>query len=123
MSATYDETLSTDTDKARSRIGDTDVTDALMSDEHIDAVLAWRGSVDAAVVYLAQELVARFARNPIRMSDNGTSIDMSENMKVWRQIAGDAQSSAAGGALTFVPATYTGDDTAGEFGRPLTFWP
>lgn len=120
---TYDDTLSTDKDKARSQIGDTDITDALMSDEHIEAVLTWKGSVALAVAYLAQELIARFARDPIRMTDNGATTDMTENMRIWRQLAGDAQAAASGGALSFVTANYTGEATTDEFARPPNYWP
>lgn len=123
MAATYDDTLPTDKDRARSLVGDTDVENALHSDEHIDAVLAMQGSVAAASSYLAQELVARFASNPIRKSASGVSVDYTENLRLWRQIAGEQQAQVAGGAITFVPANYTGDASTDEYARPPDYWP
>lgn len=90
MSATYDELLPTDLDRARSMTGDTTVEpeeDALHSDEHIEAVLTAEGSLAAAVAYLADELVARFAQEPVRMSDDGSTIDFSARIPVWQALA------------------------------------
>jgi hypothetical protein len=123
MTATYNDTLPTDLDRARSLIGDTDMTNALMSDEHVEAVLGYKGSLNAAVAYLATELVARFAKSPIRKSATGISVDYTENLKLWRQIAGDATAQEAGGSISFIPANYTGDEPTDEFSRPPWPWP
>lgn len=123
MSASYDDQLTTDLDKARSALGDTLTEDALHSDEHIEAVLTWKGSLAAAIVYLADELVARFARDPVRVSSNGKSIDYSGRLDAWRAIAGTARGDLSGGAIQLVNARYNESDTADEFARPPDYWP
>lgn len=125
MTATYDETLPTDKDKARSLLGDTDVepdANALHSDEHITAVLALEGSLNAAVVYLAKELIAKYAQEPIKITEQGRTIDLSERLRAWRGIVQDLQSQVSGGGLSFVPATYGAADSVDEFSRPPSYW-
>jgi len=125
MGATYDDALPTDRDRARSILGDTQdlPDDALLTDEHIDAVLAWQASLDGAVAFLAAELAARFARQPVRVTSNGKTVDYGERLAHWRTIAGEARADAAGGGLTMVPATYTDTATTDEFARPPDYWP
>ena len=45
MTWSYNENLSTDRDKVRFRIGDTDTDDQLLSNETIDAILVIRNDV------------------------------------------------------------------------------
>ncbi|HEU5097903.1 MAG TPA: hypothetical protein VFU22_02590 [Roseiflexaceae bacterium] len=90
MSATYNELLLTDLDRARSLLGDTIVSPAskaLHSDEHMAAVLEAEGSLAAGVAYLADELVTRFAQQPVRIADDGSSIDFSARIPVWQALA------------------------------------
>jgi hypothetical protein len=90
VSASYNELLETDLDRARSMLGDTVVepaSKALHSDEHITAVLTAEGSLTAAVAYLADELVTRFGQEPVRITDDGSTIDFSERIKAWRDLA------------------------------------
>lgn len=120
MAATYDDTLPTDKDRARSRIGDTIVdpeSAALHSDGHIDAVLTAQGSLEPAVVYLATELIARFAGEPVKVTVDGETVDYRDRLDIWRSIVAAAQTTIAGGGLQFVPATYGVDTSGDEFGR------
>lgn len=58
----YDDTLPTDLDKARARLGDTAATE-LLTDDHIEAVLSLYG-FNGGVAFLARELDMRFALQP-----------------------------------------------------------
>lgn len=126
MAATYDETLASDTDRARAMLGDTDVTDALFSDEHIAAVISAEGSLKAGVAFLADELVARFAQDPIKTTigeAGGTiSVDFSARIDAWRALASRSRADAAAGGLSFVTAAY-GADSSDEYARPPSYWP
>lgn len=121
--ATYNDALLSDLDKARAMLGDTDTGDPLLSNQHINAVIAIEGSLKAGVAALAEELIARFVRDPVKKSANGISVDYSDRLEEWRRIASNARTSAAGGALSFVRANYTGEATADEFARPPDYWP
>jgi hypothetical protein len=123
MPATYDDTLPTDRDKARSLIGDVNMDAPLMSDEHMDSVLSWQGSLQGAVAYLAQELIAKFSSSPIRKTAGNITVDYTENIKQWQLIVAASQQQLSGGGLVFVPATYTGEALTDEWGRPEVWWP
>lgn len=123
MTATYDDSLLTDLDKARALLGDTDTGDPLFGNAHINAVIAIEGSLKAGVAALAEELIARFVQEPVRKTANGISVDYSDRLDTWRRIASNARVQAAGGGLSFVRANYTGDATADEFARPPDYWP
>jgi hypothetical protein len=122
----YDDTLATDLDRARSLIGDT--TDPeLHSDEHIDAVLTAQGSLGLAVSYLAWELVMRFANDPIKFTDVGGSYDYSHRIALWQVLAAPYQaslvtdatpSSVSASPFSSVSVTYTGATDTDEYSRP-----
>ena len=93
MSATYDETLPTDKDEARSLLGDnvvtpgtTTVAKPLRSDEHINAVIAKKGFY-LGVAFIADGLVTQFAQQPVKLSESGSSIDMSAQIPAWQALA------------------------------------
>lgn len=106
MSASYDEEQPTDLDKARGLLGDTTVEPeerALHSDEHITAILARDGFL-RGVAFLADELVTRIGQQPVRIADDGSSIDFSARIPAWSALASrmraeatlvDAEASAA----------------------------
>jgi len=121
--ATYNEALLTDTDRARALLGDTDTASALFSNAHIEAVIALQGGLRPAVAVLAEELIAMFARDPVRKSADGVMVDYSDRLDIWRGIASTARLSASGGGLSFVPATYTGVPAEDEWARPPNYWP
>lgn len=123
MTATYDDQLLSDLDRARAAIGDTDTGDPLFSNAHITAMIALEGSLRAGVAALCEELIARFVRDPVRKSANGVSIDYSDRLSEWRRIASSARVSGAGGAVSFVRANYTGDSSTDEWARPPDYWP
>lgn len=95
----YDADLPTDVDKARAMLGDTsnDAATELLTDDHITAVLAWKGSFDAAVGFLAQELASRFAQQPGSVSlPSGLSVSWASRVRTWQDLA-----NALGGAITY----------------------
>lgn len=82
----YDETLATDRDVARSLLGDT--ASVLLTDAHIDAVLTFKGSLNAAVAFLAGELVTRFAQQPTSISlPSGLSVSYAGRLSSWQALA------------------------------------
>lgn len=118
MSASYSTSRTTDRDKVRASLGDTDVSpaaDALFQDEEIDAVLLDTGSVAETVSQLAYELVVRFARKPVSIKAGDVQVSYASRIPEWKALA--AQQSASSG-LTFVPANYTGSAAADEYSRP-----
>lgn len=96
---TYDDTLPGDLDRARAQLGVTDVTSAetaLVSDEHINAVLQGAGSLPLAVTLLARELAATFAQKPSDVTlPSGLRLAWRDRISTWLTLAGMAQTSAA----------------------------
>jgi hypothetical protein len=112
MSASYDEEQPTDLDRARGLLGDTTVepeTSALHSDEHIEAVLTREGYA-LGVAFLADELVTRIGQQPVRIADDGSSIDFSARIPAWQSLATRmravaAAATAAAAAPTSAPSS------------------
>jgi hypothetical protein len=109
MSASFDEELPSDLDRARFELGDTTVEpeeDALLSDEAIAAVIAWKGYT-AGVAYLAEGLIARFGQEPdsVRLP-SGLAVSFRDRIAVWTRLANrkaasvSASSSSAGAAVS-----------------------
>lgn len=86
MSWTYSTSLTTDTDKVRFEIGDTDTTDQLLSNEEIGAILATEGSVYAAAADCAEHLAAKFSRLADRTVGN-FSLSASQRAKAYWDLA------------------------------------
>lgn len=100
MSATFDDTLSDTISRARFELGDTQFTsdtqdDALLSDEAIEAVLAWKGYA-AGVAYLAEGLITRVGQEPdsVRLP-SGLSVSFTSRIPVWQRLAGRLASTIA----------------------------
>jgi hypothetical protein len=116
---TYDDTLPTDKDLARAALGDTDMDAPIFSDEHITAVLTIRGNVADGVASLAGELVATYSHQPVKKSAYGVSVDYTDRIAAWRQIA---LAAATGGRGAFAVASpradgYAENAAADEFAR------
>lgn len=125
MAATYNVARTTDTDLVRAALGDTDVspaTNALFQDEEIAAVLASTGSVNAAVMQLAFELVIRLSRKPVVIKAGDVSVDYSERIPGYRELAAGGIASSAASSLSFVTANYTGDAATDEYSRAPWWW-
>jgi hypothetical protein len=86
---TYSAIRGSDLDKARELLGGCDVSSpeaALRSDEDIDAILAREG-LHRGVAWLAAALYAEFAQQPVRITASGKTIDMSNWLKAWDELA------------------------------------
>lgn len=98
MAATYSSSLSAAKDVIRFRLGDTDTTAALLSDEEIAAVVILKGdSEDAACLYLAKGLLARYGREPVRVTQDGQTLDFSGRIGVWQELVADLARESTGG--------------------------
>lgn len=131
MTATYDPTLPTSKDRARSLLGDIDVSDgganALRTDEAIVAVIAANGEQLGTAV-LAEGLAAEYAQLPDSLSTGGTSFSWRERVKYWRDLAARIRtqlaSDAAAAANNLLVATpFRGDEPEAEYLRPVRWFP
>lgn len=112
----YSDTLETDLDRARALLGDTsnDPTTELLTDDHIDAVLALY-AYTGGVAFLARELAVRFAQTPDRVTlPSGLSVSWSERVKLWTALAVQMEGSDVGasGAFSVTPTRTDGYATA-----------
>lgn len=85
----YDDTDRSELNTAREALGDTsnDSATELVTDDHINAVLAENG-YNLGVALLAEELAARFAQKvgSVRLP-SGLSVDWPERVRNWRTTA------------------------------------
>lgn len=100
----FDEALSTDTDKARFFLGDTDTDNELLSDFQIESVLALYTPLATGIAVLAEGLVSKFAQKPTSVSASGKSIAWAERVKAWRDLAARLR---ATGSLTGVASAFS----------------
>ena len=63
MAWTYSDSLTTDRDKVRLKIGDTDTDDQLLSNETIDALLDIRADVILCAIDCVRAILAKLARD------------------------------------------------------------
>lgn len=128
MSGSYDDALPEDRDKIRAILGDTNSGDWLHTDSHIDAVLTWQASIDAAVAFLARELIARYARQPVVVTATGETVNYSDRLKSWQQIIDRADAAlttdtTGAGAITMVTANYGAATASDDLDRTPIWWP
>ena len=95
MTATYSITLAAIRDRIRFQLGDTDTALALVADEEIAAVLTLKSNVEAdALVYLAKGLLRRYGREPVKVTQDGQTLDFTGRIAVWQELVADAQAAA-----------------------------
>ena len=80
MSWSYDDSLPTDRDWVRFRIGSTNSADQDISNEEIEAVLAMKADKDTAALACARALLAKFSRDYDR-SNIGMSASRSQRIQ------------------------------------------
>lgn len=109
MSATYELPLATDVHRLRFRVGDTDVTAALLQDEEYDELLIDAGD-DLALgeAYAYSRLAAKFARM-VDTTEGDVSVKASQRAERYAALAASALDQiATGGAGAPVAPPYAG---------------
>ena len=103
MSASYDDELPTDLDYVRYRTGDTNVvpaTNALRTDEHIEAMLRDHTPREAAISLIAKSLAVEYARKPGRVTlPSGLSVSWEERVDQWNKLAAEMDALVAQAGL------------------------
>lgn len=108
MTATFDLTLATSTDRMRAAVGDRDVPDgALRQDEEYEATYLLAGGDERlATALVAEGLAAEYCQRVDAFSESGgISVRWGERVKTWLALAqgirdGLAAGSAAAGAVS-----------------------
>ena len=81
MSWSFSDSLSTDRDKVRFKIGDTDTDDQILSNEILDALLTeWSNDVHLTAIAAVRSIIAKFARSLDR-----SAVGMSGNRSIFTQ--------------------------------------
>ena len=89
MAWSFNESLTTDRDKVRLRIGDTDTNDQILSNETIDALLTEHSSdVMLATISCVRAIIAKYARNMTRGAI-GMTADMSVFVAHYQELLSD----------------------------------
>ena len=96
MSWSYSDSLGTDRDKTRFRIGDTDTDEQLLSNELLDALLVSRGSPALAAIDAVEGILAKFARD-IDRSALGMGGARSQKTQFYRDLLKELRAEAARG--------------------------
>lgn len=129
MSASYDNTLPTAIDRMRHSLGDTDMTAPLRQDETYEALLATYSETEATAV-MAEALAAEYAQQPVRITDEGTTVDWSDRVKTWLALAARLRAALAetastvGNTLRTVrPRRYDDWEEQSEYVRPQWWSP
>ncbi|MDQ2999627.1 MAG: hypothetical protein M3R61_21545 [Chloroflexota bacterium] len=96
MTWTYAPSLPTNTDHVRFGLGDTDITDQLLSDEEIAALLAAEGTVALATIRAADMLTLLFGRKAQELTDDlGQRIKYGDRAAMFRTLAATVRGSSA----------------------------
>lgn len=96
MSWSYSDSLSTDRDKLRFKIGDVDTDEQLLSNELLDALLTARGSPTLAAIDAVEGILAKFARD-IDRSALGMGGARSQKTQFYRDMLKELRAEAARG--------------------------
>ncbi len=99
MAFTYDDTLGTDLSKVRLQVGDTDSTDALLTDAEVEFAISDEPSLVAAAARCAEMIAASFARD-FDWEGDGTSVRKGGRAKHYLAMAKQLRAKAAGGLTT-----------------------
>ena len=96
MTFSYDDSLGTDLDRVRFRIGDKVTASALLSYEEISAALTDRGSVAGACVACVESILAGLSRSVDR-STIGLSSSRSQAVQQYRDLLRDLKTELVAG--------------------------
>jgi len=89
----YNSELTTDKDKVRFYIGDTDQTDQLLQDEEINSLLTKTTNVLLAAVHAAKAIAAKFSRQADK-SVGDLRISLSQKAQTYMALAADLEKRA-----------------------------
>jgi len=109
MTWTFSDSLSTDRDKVRLKIGDTDTQDQLLSDETIDALLAVRDDVVLCSIDACRAILAKLARE-IDRSAAGMSGSRSQKTNHYKDILANLTKESGGETRVKVGGISKGDN-------------
>ena len=96
MTWSYSDSLSTDRDMLRFKIGDVDTDAQLLSNELLDALLTSRGSPTLAAIDAVEGILAKFARD-IDRSALGMGGARSQKTQFYRDLLKELRAQAARG--------------------------
>jgi len=96
MSWSYSDSLSSDRDKLRFKIGDVDTNDQLLSNELLDALLTTRGDPTLAAINAVEGILAKFARE-IDRGALGLGGSRSQKTQFYRDLLKELRAEAARG--------------------------
>lgn len=93
MAFTYTGNLDTDLDRVRFRIGDTDSTDALLTDAEINAAVTAEGTVVKAALACVKSILARFSKG-YDFATDGQSFSRSQRVAHYQQLLVELRTAA-----------------------------
>ena len=122
MSWSYSDSLSTDRDRLRFRIGYVDTNDQLLSNETLDALLTTRPDPTLAAIDAIEGILAKFARE-IDRGSLGLGGSRSQKTQFYRDLLKELRAEAARGdtGAFFGGGSVSGKETIQEDeDKPLT---
>lgn len=88
--------ISTDVDKVRLLIGDTNVADALFSDEELQWFIDEESSIDAAAAGACESLARKYAQDA-NFAQDDSKFDLGDRAKHFAALAKELRARASGG--------------------------
>lgn len=113
MTWTFNETLSTDLDRLRFLIGDTDATDQQLQDEALTFLLTEEGGLYPAAAAACRSLVAHYARR-VDVSNAGASLAASQRVEHYTRLSLQYARRSAGGPAGRIGTPVVGGVSASE---------
>lgn len=111
MTWSYSNTQSSDKDKVRFLVGDTDTADQLVQDEEINVVLARKADIYNAAAEVCRTIAAKFARR-VDKKVGHLSLSASQKAKAYLELAEKFESDAYRNGLVASP--YLGGETISD---------
>lgn len=113
MTWTYSPSLTTARDRIRFKLGDTDQSDQLVSDEEVAGVLSVQPSESLAAAQLAEGIAGRFSRK-VSFSNGALSMQAGEQAKAYLELAARLRSQASQDAIHQISILVGGRTIAGR---------
>lgn len=114
MTFTLDLTAQNDLTDVRMHIGDVDANAVIFSDEHITYVLAVESTVNATVIALLRQIIAKLSAQPDMKAD-WLSIDLGRSVEGYKKLLAEKRAEFGVSARTgTTKATYRSDSLQTE---------